>query len=290
MANPILRDKLQRKEFIFAPGIQDMITAVIANKVGFDIVYGSGYWVTASAYGLPDAGIATYTQMVDRMATLVRSSKAAVVADADTGYGGLLNVHHTVRGYEAAGLSGIQLEDQEFPKKCGHTPHRRVIPCGDMVDKIKVAVDARQDENLVVIARTDALDSEGFNAAIDRANAYREAGADVLFVEAMKNAEQMRSACAQVGGPMMANMSNGGATEQLNQRQMMELGFSMAIAPSLTSLAAAFAAELALRSLKAQGSAEPAGVDLFAFKEFCSLIGFEDVWEFEKKWSQESSV
>lgn len=286
MASPIFREKLDSGDFVFAPGIQDMITAVIANKVGFDIVYGSGYWLTASCHGLPDAGIATYTQMVDRMATLVQSCDGAVVADADTGYGGLLNVHHTVRGYEKAGLTGIQFEDQEFPKKCGHTPYRRVISKQDMVDKIKVAVDARQDENLVVIARTDALDSEGLSAAIDRVSAYREAGADLLFVEAMRNDEQMKSACSQVDGPMMVNMSNGGSTEQMNQAKMIELGFAMAIAPSLTSLAAAMVTEQTLRAFKAQGSAEPEGIELFNFNEFCSLIGFEEVWAFEEKWSQ----
>src|SRR5450756_1186607 len=124
MANPIAREKLARREFFVAPGMQAMLSAVIANKVGFYIVYGTGYWLTASAAGLPDAGIATYTQMLDRMATLVKSSNGAVIADADTGYGGLLNVHHTVKGYEAAGVTVIQLEDQEFPKKCGHTPYK----------------------------------------------------------------------------------------------------------------------------------------------------------------------
>lgn len=153
MANPILRQKLDRGEFIVAPGLHDMIAATVANKVGFDIVYGTGYWLTASSLGLPDAGIATYTQMLDRMATLVRTSKGAVIADADTGYGGLLNVHHTVRGYEAAGVTAIQLEDQEFPKKCGHTPNKRCVPMQDMVEKIKVAAEAREDkDNFLIIA------------------------------------------------------------------------------------------------------------------------------------------
>ena len=123
-----------------------MIAAVVANKVGFDFVYATGYWMTASAFGLPDAGIATYSQMLDRVATLTRTSGASVIADADTGYGGLLNVHHTVRGYEQAGVVGIQIEDQEFPKKCGHTPFKRVVPIVDMVEKIKVACEARRNQ------------------------------------------------------------------------------------------------------------------------------------------------
>jgi len=286
MAISILREKLSAGEFVFAPGIQDMITAVLANRVGFDVVYGSGYWLTASALGLPDAGIASFTQMLDRMATLVETSNAAVMADADTGYGGLLNVHHTVKGYEKAGVTAIQFEDQEFPKKCGHTPHRRVISKEDMVEKIKVAVDARTDENMMIIARTDSYDSEGLSASIDRVNAYREAGADILFVEALPDSEQMKAACDQVDGPMMANMSNGGSTIMKSEAEMKELGYSLAIAPSLTSLASAYATEVALKAFKAQGSAEPEGVPLFNFKEFCSLIGFEHVWDFEKKWAK----
>jgi len=286
MAQSILREKITRGEFVFAPGIQDMITAVLANKVGFEIVYGSGYWLTASAYGLPDAGIVSYTQMVDRMRTLVNTSNSAVIADADTGFGGLLNVHHTVKGYQEAGVTAIQIEDQEFPKKCGHTPFRRVIPAADMVEKIKVAVDARTDPNMLIIARTDALQSEGLEKSIARANAYHQAGADILFIEALQTEAEMRQACKAVTGPMMVNMSNGGLTPMLSAEQMKDIGFSMAIAPSLTSLAAAHAIEIALRAMKAQGSPEPDGVPIHDFKAFCALIGFEDVWAFEKKWAK----
>lgn len=285
MASPILREKLSNNEFIFAPGIQDMITAIVANKVGIDVVYGSGYWTTASAYGLPDAGIVSYTQMLERMAILVETSDAAVIADADTGFGGLLNVHYTVRGYERAGISAIQMEDQEFPKKCGHTPNRRVVATTDMVEKIKVAVDARQDENMLIIARTDSYDSEGLNAAIDRVNAYREAGADVLFIEALPDDKEMSKACAQVGGPLLANMANGGSTQMKTVAKMRELGFAAAIAPALTSLAAAHAVEQVLRAMMQQGDPEPKNIPLFDFKEFCSLIGFDEIREFEKKFA-----
>ena len=190
MANPILREKLNAGKFFVVPGIQDMITAVIANKVGFDIVYGTGYWLTASAWGLPDAGIATYTEMRNRMETLARTSNAAVIADGDTGYGGLLNVHHTVKGYEASGVTAIQIEDQEFPKKCGHTPFKRLISTEDMVEKIQVAVDSRESEDFVVIARTDARESEGLDGVLRRLEAYSKAGADVLFPEALHSEEE----------------------------------------------------------------------------------------------------
>jgi 2-methylisocitrate lyase-like PEP mutase family enzyme len=285
LANPILRQKLALKEFFVAPGMQDMIATVVANKVGFDIVYGTGYWLTASASGLPDAGIATYTQMLDRMATLVQTSNAAVIADADTGYGGLLNVHHTVKGYEAAGVTAIQLEDQEFPKKCGHTPFKRLIPLEDMVDKIKVAAAARQDpENFLIIARTDARQSEGLDGALKRLEAYAEAGADILFPEALTSQDEMRTACAAFDKPCMANMADGGLTPILPAAQLEALGYAFAIFPSMTSLVAAAAMERGLQALKDRGGY--AGEILFDFKEFCGLIGFQEVWDFEKRWAK----
>ncbi len=286
MPNPIFRRKLAEGEFIAAPGIHDMITAVIANQVGFDVVYGSGYWLTASTYGLPDAGIATYTQMVDRMATLVRTSNAAVIADADTGYGGLLNVHHTVCGYEAAGATAIQIEDQEFPKKCGHTPFKRLIPLEDMVTKIKVAVAARQSENFLVIARTDARQSEGMDGTMRRMEAYAKAGADILFPEALTSEEEMRTACAAFDRPMFANMASGGLTPILPVQTLKEIGYSIAIFPSMTALVAAAAIRESLSRLKSDGVGETSQIAMMDFKHFCSLIGFEEVWAFEKKWER----
>ncbi len=285
MANSILRTKLAENRFFVVPGVHDMISAVIADRVGFDIIYGTGYWLTASAYGLPDAGIASYTQMVDRMATIARTSKAALIADADTGYGGLLNVHHTVKGYEAAGVTAVQLEDQEFPKKCGHTPFKRLISLEDMVEKIKVACDARTDKaNVLIVARTDARQSEGLDGSLRRLEAYAKAGADILFPEALQSEEEMRTACATFDIPVMANMANGGLTPVPNASVLAELGYAFAIYPSLTSLVAATAMEKALNDLKDNGVGEPDGI--FDFKTFCSLIGFDDVWAFEKKWAK----
>ncbi len=282
MANPIIKTKLDAREFFVAPGLQDMISTVVANQVGFDVVYGSGYWLTASSLGLPDAGIATYTQMVDRMSTLVRTSNAAVIADGDTGYGGLLNVHHTVKGYEAAGVSVIQLEDQEFPKKCGHTPFKRLIPIEDMVEKIKVAVEAR--DQMLIIARTDARQSEGLDGQLRRLEAYSKAGADILFPEALTSEEEMRTACAAFDKPMMANMADGGLTPILSAKVLEDIGYAFAIYPSMTSLVAAAAMRQGLQALKTTGEYDPDS--LFDFKEFCGLIGFEDVWAFEKRWAK----
>lgn len=291
MQDTRLYDKIKAGQFVTAPGIQDMITAVIARRVGFDAVYGSGYWLTASALGLPDAGIASVTQMTDRMARLVESAQTPVIADADTGFGGLLNVHHTVMGYERAGVSAVQLEDQEFPKKCGHTPFKRVIPTSQMADKIKVACDARQDERLLIIARTDVMQSEGVNAVQDRLGAFAEAGADILFPEALTSVTDMRAMCAAFDKPVLANMANGGITPILTVQELEEIGYSLAIFPAMASLAAAHAVEQALLTLKQTGNSL-VGAELFDFKEFCSLIGFEDVWAFERKWASapEASV
>jgi 2-methylisocitrate lyase-like PEP mutase family enzyme len=287
MANPILRQKLAAGEFLVVPGVQDMIAGVLTQKVGFDIVYGTGYWLTASAYGLPDAGIATYTQMVDRMRTVVRTTGAAVIADADTGYGGLLNVHHTVRGYEEAGVTAIQIEDQEFPKKCGHTPFKRCVPTQDMVEKIKVAAEAREDkENFLIIARTDARASLGVDEAMRRMEAYAEAGADILFFEAPQSEEEMRRACETFDKPMLANMADGGKTPILPAKVLQEIGYALAIYPSMTSMVAAAAMEKALRTLKDQGLSQTPDIPMFDFGEFCRLIGFEQVWEFEKRWAR----
>jgi 2-methylisocitrate lyase-like PEP mutase family enzyme len=288
MANPVLREMLAQRKFFVVPGAQDMIAATMIQDVGFPIVYGTGYWLTASSLGLPDAGIATYTQMVDRMSTLVRrSGTSAVIADGDTGYGGLLNVHHTVKGYEAAGVTAIQLEDQEFPKKCGHTPFKRVVPTLDMVEKIQVAAEARTDkENFLIIARTDARASEGVDAALKRLEAYDKAGADILFFEAPESEDEMRTACAHFQKPMLANMADGGKTPILPAARLAQLGYAFAIYPSMTSLVAAAAMKNALQHLLATGESQTPSIDMYDFKEFCERIGFDAVWEFEKCWAR----
>lgn len=284
-----LRAALEAGEFVVAPGIHDMITAVISNKVGFDFVYASGYWMTASAYGLPDAGIASYTQMLDRVATLCRTVNAAVIADADTGYGGLLNVHHTVRGYEEAGVAAIQIEDQEFPKKCGHTPFKRVVPPIDMVEKVKVAVEARRNKDTLIIARTDARQTDGFEGALQRGIAYGEAGADIVFLEALESEAEMREACRRINKPLMANMADGGKTPIRSKQELADIGYRLAIFPSATGLAAAAAAENALRVLKGEGTSHSPNLPLFSFAEFNTLIGFEEVWDFERRWARPDS-
>lgn len=284
MADPRLRQKLERKEFIVAPGVFDMMSTMLAVRVGFDAIYASGYWLTASYLGIPDAGIATYTDMLARITKVVEKSDVPVIADADTGFGGLLNVHHTVKGYERVGVSAIQIEDQEFPKKCGHTPYRRVVPIEDMVAKIKVAVDARSSRDFLVIARTDARGGHGFDEAVRRGQAYAEAGADIVFVESLHSEDEMRKACAAIAAPMMANMSDGGKTPIRSAKELGGLGYQLAIFPAMNALAACAAMEGALRNLKANGTSASPDVPLFSFDAFCRMVGFEDVWAFEEKW------
>ena len=178
-----LAARLKQPGLISAPGVFDMISAKIADGMGFDALYMTGYGVVASYLGLPDAGLATYTDMVGRARQIVSGTMTPLIADADTGYGGLVNVRHTVRGYERAGAQGIQIEDQEMPKKCGHTPGRRVVPAEEMVLKIRVAADARRHPETMIVARTDARTAHGLDEALRRARLYEEAGADVLFVE-----------------------------------------------------------------------------------------------------------
>ncbi len=287
MTKKSLRSRLAADGIIVAPGIQDMITAVIANEFNFEAVYGTGYWLTASAFGLPDAGIASVTQMVDRMQTLVATANAPVIADADTGYGGLLNVHHTVRAYEAAGVCAIQFEDQEFPKKCGHTPGKRVVPTEDMVYRIKVACDARTNADTLIIARSDARQGEGLDSMNRRLEAYAKAGADVLFPEALTSREEMAAVCARFDQPLLANMASGGVTPILSAPELEELGFAIAIYPAMTSLVAAAAVHNALKTLRDTGSATESGQALYDFRRFCEQIGFEDVWAFDRRWARD---
>lgn len=286
MRKPSLRSALEAGSFVAAPGIHDMIAAVIANKLELPFVYSSGYWGTASVEGLPDAGLSTYCEMVRRVEILCRTSTASVIADADTGYGGLLNVDHTVKGYEAAGAAAIQLEDQAFPKKCGHTPYKRVVAVEEMVDKIKVACEARaKPEETLIIARTDARQVEGFEAAVKRGLAFAEAGADIIFVEALESEAEMRIACAEIAAPMMANMADGGKTPIKSAQELQDLGYQLAIFPSMTGLAAAAAVENALSVFKSEGTSNSPQIPLFDFAEFNQLIGFGAVWDFEARWS-----
>jgi 2-methylisocitrate lyase-like PEP mutase family enzyme len=203
-----LKATLAAGDFIVAPGVFEMFSAKIADRMGFKALYMTGYGVSASHLGLADAGLVTYRDMVERARTIAQGTKTPLIADADTGFGGLLNVRETVRGYEAAGVQAIQIEDQEMPKKCGHTPDRRVVALADAVKRIEVAVEARRSKDFLVIARTDARTALGLDEAIRRACAFAEAGADILFVEAPESEEEFRRVGQALGRKawLLANM------------------------------------------------------------------------------------
>jgi 2-methylisocitrate lyase-like PEP mutase family enzyme len=277
--------RLARKELISAPGVYDLISAKLADRMGFDALYMTGYGVVASHLGLPDAGIATYTEMVGRVTQLALMTTTPMCADGDTGYGGLLNVQHTVRGYERAGAVAIQLEDQEFPKKCGHMLGRRVVPMEDMVAKIRVASDSRSDADFKIIARTDARTTLGLDEALRRAEAYLEAGADVLFIESPESVEEMQRIGRTFDVPLVANMVEGGRTPILDAAALQKIGYRLAIFPALGFLAAAAAMQDAFDGLKARGSSAGLGTKLYPFPQFSELMGFDWVSAFDKKYN-----
>jgi 2,3-dimethylmalate lyase len=250
----------------------------------------TGSGAVASSLGVADAGVATFTEMLDRVRCIAGATGLPFVADGDTGYGGLLNVDRTVRGYAAAGAAGIQLEDQEFPKKCGHTEFRRVIPADDAVAKIRVAVDARPSRDFLIVARTDARYSEGMDAALRRAERFLATGADVLFVESPESLEELRRVAETFrGATLLANMVEGGRTPYLSTTELAALGFKIALYPGTGFLAAAGALQLAYRRLKTDGIGTGSEAPLLPFAEMNTLMGFPAVHAFEKRYGLEHS-
>ena len=275
-------ERIRRPGLVVAPGVYDGVSARLADRCGFEALYMTGYGTVASHLGLPDAGLATYTDMVSRVAQIASLTVTPLVADGDTGYGGLLNVRHTVRGYEAAGAVAIQLEDQEFPKKCGHMLGRRVVPAEDMAAKIRVAVDARRDADFLIIARTDARTTLGLDEALRRAEAYARAGADLLFVESPESVDEMQRIGRTLGVPLVANLVDGGRTPVLPAATLQDLGYRLAIFPVTGLLAAAAALDGVYHELKAHGSTDRLATPLYPFKDFGALMGFDDVAEFDR--------
>ncbi len=282
-----LRAHLAARRFVSAPGVFDLISARIADQMGFSALYMTGYGTVASHLGLPDAGIATYSDMVGRVAQISRMTTTPLIADADTGYGGLLNVAHTVRGYEEAGAAGIQLEDQEFPKKCGHTPGRRVIARETMARKIQVAVEARRDPNTLIIARTDARTTLGLDEALRRGEAYAKAGADVLFIESPESEDEMVRIGKTFDVPLLANMVDGGRTPVLTRDRLTALGYAIAIFPGTGFLAAGAALRSAYGRIHDTGSSAGIETPLYGFADFNKLMGFEAVWEFDRRYAED---
>ena len=267
--------------FVSAPGVYDPVSALVAEQVGFKALYMSGYSVSAGLLGVPDAGLISYREMVDRVAAISRVTSLPLIADGDTGFGGLANVRQAVTEYEHAGADAIQLEDQEYPKRCGHTKNRRVVPVDDMVRKIDIAVSSRASDDFLIIARTDARTEHGLDEALSRADKFKSAGADILFVESPESEEEMKIICETFAGtPTLANMVGGGRTPLLPDKALDALGYAIAIHPIYLLGAAVAGIRKAAVTLRDEGIE---AADVADINELNQLVDFQSVWALDEE-------
>ncbi|MGE4527404.1 MAG: oxaloacetate decarboxylase [Rhodospirillaceae bacterium] len=280
----ILRKLIENGETTVAPGVYDGISAQLVEQAGFAAVYASGGAISRAA-GMPDLGLLGMSEVVDRLENIVDATALPVIADADTGYGNALNVQRMVRAFERAGVAGFHLEDQQFPKRCGHYDDKSLVPVKEMAQKIRAARDASTDPDLVIIARTDALAVEGFEAAIDRAGAYREAGADVLFVEAPQTEEQIAEISKRLPYPKLINMFEGGKTPLMPEARLRELGYAIVIIPSDLQRAALFAMRETLAAIRRDGSSAALRERLLSFKQRELVVGTAAYLERDKSYA-----
>ncbi len=270
-----LKSRLAKKEILVAPGVYDGLTASLAEKAGFEALYLSGAAVAYTRLGRPDIGLSTASEMADTMTLIADRVSLPVIIDADTGFGNALNAQRTMRLYERAGASALQVEDQTFPKRCGHLSDKSLIPKQEMAGKISAMADARARSDTLIIARTDAIAVEGFSAAIERAETYLEAGADVLFLEAPQSREQLTSIADQFAPrvPLLANMVEGGTTPILGADDLEAQGYSIVIFPGGIVRALAKTAQSYYRSLAENGSNKPFAQNMFDFGGLNEIIG-----------------
>jgi 2-methylisocitrate lyase-like PEP mutase family enzyme len=281
-----MQSRLARKPIVVAPGIYDAFTALVAEQVGFATLYLSGAAIAYTRLGRPDIGLVSMTEVAQTLALIRERVTAHLIVDADTGYGNALNVRRTVQEFERAGANAIQIEDQDFPKRCGHLDGKAVIPAAEMCGKIRAALDARRERETLIIARTDAIAAEGFDRAIERANMYREAGADMLFVEAPKTRDDLSRVTKAFGGkvPLMANMVEGGKTPLLPAADLDTIGFALVIFPGGIVRAFGRLASDYYASLKAHGTSDPFRDRMFDFDGLNALIGTPEMLALGKRY------
>ena len=279
-----LRKLLAAHELIQAPGVADAMNARVVAREGFKAVYMTGSGTAAGLLGMPDIGLLTMTEMVDNAGRIADAAGLPLIADADTGYGNPINVRRTVRAYERAGVAAIHIEDQQWPKRCGHFSGKTLIPAEEMVSKVKAAVDARHDPDFVVIARTDAYSVEGFECAMERARRYEEAGADVIFVEELRTVEQLALVPRTFGVPTLYNMAGSGKTPFLSTREIAELGFRIVIYPNFIMRAQIRAAQLVLRELKSSGSVQALEPHMASWEERHDLLEMSEIQALEQRY------
>ena len=272
---------IEAPEIVVLPGVHDALTLRLAEQAGFQAVTCGGYSATASLLGAPDVQQLTMTEMAEMYARLCDATELPLFADGDTGYGNTTNVARTVRAYERAGVAGLFIEDQESPKRCGHMDGKRVIPAAEMAAKLKAALDARVDADLIICARTDARAVHGLDDAIARCQLYREAGADLLFVDAPVSVEELRRVCSEIDGPCFANLVEGGKTPILSARQLEAMGFAAVTWPVSASYAIARAVAEVYAALMRDGTTNAVRDRMVDFDAFNNLIGLEQLREAE---------
>ena len=280
-----LRALISQPGCIVAPGVADALAARLVALEKFDAIYMTGFGTSLTRLGMPDVGLLTASEMVDNASRIVDASGLPLIADADTGYGNPINVRRTIRDYEKAGVAAVHIEDQVWPKRCGHLAGKRVIPTAEMVAKIKSACDARNDRDFMIITRTDAIAVEGLDAALERGERYREAGADMLFIEAPVGREEVdRVAKRFKGVPLLYNMASSGKTPDLPADELGRLGFKLAIYPNWIILAAIPAMQSLLRELKAKGSIAHVREKVATFKQFTEIAGLPEIQKLEEQY------
>ena len=287
MAEPeTLQSRLARKPIVVAPGIYDAFTALVAQQAGFSTLYLSGAAIAYTRLGRPDIGLVSMVEVAQTLALIRERVTAHLIVDADTGYGNALNVRRTVQEFERAGADAIQIEDQDFPKRCGHLDNKVVIPAHEMCGKIRAALDARRDRGTLIIARTDAIAVEGLDRAIERANMYREAGADMLFVEAPKTRDDLSQVTTALVGkvPLMANMVEGGKTPLLPAKDLEAKGFALVIFPGGIVRVFGRLASDYYASLAAHGTSEPFRNQMLDFNGLNDLIGTPEMLALGKRY------
>lgn len=276
---PGLKERLSKPEILLTPGIYDALTASLAEAAGFEALYLSGAAVSYTRLGRPDIGLASVTEMAETMALIRDRVELPVLIDADTGFGNALNAQRTMRLYERAGANALQIEDQSYPKRCGHLADKALIPAGEMAGKIRAMADARHSDSTLIIARTDAIAVEGLDAALDRAELYLAAGADVLFVEAPRSEDHMRAISGQFAGrvPLLANMVEGGDTPLRTAQELQALGFGIVIFPGGIVRALARTAEDYYKSLAETGSTAAFQSRMFDFAALNARLGTDRI-------------
>ncbi len=279
-----LKSMLKSKKPLVIPGVYDALGAKIAQKVGFEAMFQTGYGTSASLFGMPDYGFIGATETVDNARRICRAVSVPVIVDSDTGYGNALSVWKLVKELESAGASGIFLEDQRWPKRCGHMQGKEVIPQEEYTEKLSAAIDARENKNFIIVARTDARDTEGLDVAIERSKQNKKTGADAVFVEAPRSMEEMKKIGKEINAPLVANMIEGGATPLSSAETLNKIGFKIILYPLSVLYANTFATMNILKELKKSGNTTKYKQKLVNFDQFNDLVELPKFRKMEKKY------